>query len=202
MANLGQFLKGVGSSVWNELRSIFSAIGSFVSKSVVDVSGILADLQRIHDDWIELRANLQLEVQKLKSFQFDVKFKSRVIHVPTAIDQIRDLIDEIFHQLIDKVDEVLDPLKDLKGEIQELTRKQTASEEQVTALAKVEGGIGFVQIAIRDTAAAMDSVKDLSELFLDITNRIETGSDLFLQQGNPRIRLKKTISARDGKLHG
>jgi len=199
--NVGQFIKQFGQNLWAEIQTVYSAIASFVTKSVVDVSAVLSDLQGIHDDWEELKANLQLEVDKLKNFQFDVRWKTRVINVPIAIDQIRDLIDEIFHQLIAKVDEVLAPIKDLSGEIQELARKQSTSEEQVTALAKVEGGIGFVQIAIHDTRQAMDSVKDLSELFLDITNRIETGSDLFLQQGNPRVRLKGTISAREGKLH-
>ena len=199
--SIGGFIKQFGQNLWAEVQTVYSAIANFVSKSVVDVSGVLSDLQGIHDDWEELRANLQTEVDKLKNFQFDVRWKTRVINVPIAIDQIRNLIDEIFHQLIAKVDEVIAPLKDLSGEIQELARKQSASEDQVTALAKIEGGIGFVQVAIHDTRQAMDSVKDLSELFLDITNRIETGSDLFLQQGNPRVRLKGTITAREGKLH-
>jgi len=199
---VGQFIKQFGQNLWAEIQTVYSAIANFATKSVVDVSGVLSDLQGIHDDWQELKLNLQTEVEKLKSFQFDVRWKTRVIHVPTAVDQIKNLIDEIFHQLIDKLDEVLAPLKDLTGEIQELTRKQSASEDQVTTLAKIEGGIAFVQTAVHNTREAMDSVKDLSELFLDITNRIETGSDLFLQQGNPRIRLKGKISARVGKLHG
>jgi hypothetical protein len=198
---VGQFIKQFGQNLWAELQTVLSTVGSFAQTAIVDVSGVLSDLQGIHDDWEELKANLQVEVQKLKTFEFDVRWKTRVINVPIAVDQIRNLIDEIFHQLIDKLDEVLAPLKDLAGKIQELTRQQSTSEDQVTALAKVEGGIGFVQIAIRDTRQAMDSVKDLSELFLDITNRIESGSDLFLQQGNPRVRLKGTISAREGKLH-
>jgi hypothetical protein len=148
-----------------------------------------------------MKANLQVEIEKLKNFQFDVRWRTRVINVPIAIDQVRNLIDEIFHGLIDKLDQVVAPLQDLSGKIQELTRKQSATEDQITALAKIEGGIAFVQTAIHDTRQAMDSVKDLSELFLDITNRIESGSDLFLQQGNPRVRLKGTISARVGKLH-
>jgi len=199
---LGQFIKDFGSALWDEVKAVYSAIASFVSKSVVDIGGILADLQAIHDDWEELKLNLQREIDQLKSFKFDVKWKTRVISVPAAIDQVRDLIDEIFHQLRDKVDEVMAPLKDLSAEISELARKQSASEEQVTALAKVQGGIGFVQHAIKETRTSMDAAKEISELFLDITNRIESGSDLFLQQGNPRRRLKKTISAREGKLHG
>lgn len=197
---VGQFVKQFGQNLWAELQTVLSTVVNFASTSVADVSGVLSDLQGIADDWNELKLNLQVEVEKLKTFQFDVRWKTRVINVPIAIDQIRDLIDEIFHQLIDKVDSVLGPLKDLSAEIQELARQQTQSEDQVTALAKVQGAIGFVQTAVRNTRGAMDAVKDLSELFLDITNRIETGSDLFLQQGNPRIRLKKTISARDGKL--
>lgn len=196
-----QFLKQFGQNIWAELQTVFSTIGSFVSKSVVDISQVLNDLQGIHDDWEELKGNLQTEVEKLKNFEFDVGWKTRVINVPIAINQIRDLIDEIFHQLTDKLDQVMTPLKDLSGQLSELTRKQSPSEEQVTALAKVEVGIGFVQEAIKATREAMDGVKDLSELFLDITNRIETGSDLFLQQGNPRIRIKGTISAREGKIN-
>lgn len=199
--NVGQFIKQFGQNLWAELQTVYRAIANFATKSVVDVSGVLSDLQGIHDDWQELKANLQLEIEKLKTFQFDVRWKTRVINVPIAVDQIRNLIDEIFHDLIDKLDEVLAPLKDLAGEIQELTRKQSATEDQVTTLSKIEGGIAFVQIAVHNTRQAMDSVKDLSELFLDITHRIESGSDLFLQQGNPRVRLKGKISARVGKLH-
>jgi hypothetical protein len=199
--SVGQFIKQFGQNLWAELQTVYSAVANFATKSVVDVSGVLSDLQGIHDDWIEMKANLQVEIEKLKNFQFDVRWRTRVINVPIAIDQVRNLIDEIFHGLIDKLDQVVAPLQDLSGKIQELTRKQSATEDQVTALAKIEGGIAFVQTAIHDTRQAMDSVKDLSELFLDITNRIESGSDLFLQQGNPRVRLKGTISARVGKLH-
>jgi hypothetical protein len=198
---VGQFIKQFGQNLWAEVQTVYNAIANFATRSVVDVSGVLSDLQGIHDDWQELKLNLQTEVDKLKSFQFDVRWKTRVIHVPTAVDQIKNLVDEIFHQLIDKLDEVLAPLKDLTGQIEELTRKQSTTEDQVTTLAKIEGGIAFVQAAVHNTRQAMDSVKDLSELFLDITNRIETGSDLFLQQGNPRVRLKGKISAREGKLH-
>jgi len=198
---LGQLIKDFGKNLWAELQAVFSAIGNFFSRAVVDVSGVLSDLQAMHDDWQELKANLQTEVEKLKTFEFDVRWKSRVINVPIAIDQIRDLIDEIFHQLIDKLDSIFEPLKDLAGEIQELGRQQTQTEDQVTLLAKIQGGIGFVQIAIHNVREAFDAAKDVTELFLDITNRIEHGSDLFLQQGNPRVRLKKTISARSGKLH-
>lgn len=198
---VGQFLKQFGQNLWAELQTVLSAVGSFFTKSVVDISGVLNDLQAMHDAWQELKANLVEEVEKLKTFKFDVRWKTRVINVPIAIEQIQNLIDEIFKQLIQKLDDVFEPLKDLSGQIQELTRTQTASEDQVTLLAKVQGGIGFVQIAIHNTRESFDAAKDISELFLDITNRIESGSDLFLQQGNPRIRLKGTISAREGKLH-
>jgi len=198
---LGQFIKQFGQNLWAELQTVLNAVGSFFSKSVVDITGVLNDLQAMHDDWQELKANLQEEVEKLKTFKFDVRWKTRVINVPIAIEQIQNLIDEIFKQLVQKLDDVFEPLKDLAGQVQELTRTQSASEDQVTMLAKVQGGIGFVQIAIHNTRESFDAAKDISELFLDITNRIETGSDLFLQQGNPRVRLKKTISARSGKLH-
>jgi hypothetical protein len=199
--NVGRFIKQFGQNLWAELQTVLNAVGSFFSKSVVDITGVLNDLQAMHDDWQELKANLQEEVEKLKTFKFDVRWKTRVINVPIAIEQIQNLIDEIFKQLIQKLDDVFEPLKDLAGQVQELTRTQSASEDQVTMLAKVQGGIGFVQIAIHNTRESFDAAKDLSELFLDITNRIESGSDLFLQQGNPRVRLKKTISARTGKLH-
>jgi len=198
---LGQFIKQFGQNLWAELQTVLNAVGSFFSKSVVDITGVLNDLQAMHDDWQELKANLQEEVEKLKTFKFDVRWKTRVINVPIAIEQIQNLIDEIFKQLVQKLDDVFEPLKDLAGQVQELTRTQSASEDQVTMLAKVQGGIGFVQIAIHNTRESFDAAKDISELFLDITNRIESGSDLFLQQGNPRVRLKKTISARSGKLH-
>jgi hypothetical protein len=47
----------------------------------------------------------------------------------------------------------------------------------------------------------MDAAKDLTELANTITDQLNGLDVLFLQQGNPRARIKGTITARIGKLH-
>lgn len=155
---------------------------------------------KIGEDWQEMKANIEEEVQKLKDFEFDVHWKTRVINVPVAITQIRDLLDEIFNQVKEKLEDVFQPLAAIKDSIKEY-RDQLEEEGHTDALAVASTTEILVTQAIENVRESMDAAKDVTELFIDITQRIQSGSDLFLQQGNPRERVTEKTSRRVGKLH-
>lgn len=200
MASLGQSIKSFGSNLIDTIRTILSAIGSFIS-SFFDVWNVsIDDVQGIIDDVKAIKSNVELEISKLKSFQFDAKFKTRVITVPVAIDQLRDLTELIVHDTTDKLSSVVDPLRELV-----LVWKQSSGDvgdpNNPNGLAKAATFLREVETTLKLVRQALDSVKDVSALFVTITDRIKNFDDLFLQQGNSRMRLTEKSTIRLGALH-
>ena len=187
----------------------FDKIGLVAQNAANAATGIdddLADLRAIIDDWIEIQKNFKTEVQKLKDFKFNPHWKTRVINVPIAIEQVKDLIDEIFHQVIDRVKDIIQPIEDSvnAAQIVQSTRPVAGVGEPTgfaRTLNKAETLAGYIRFGFQESRKAFDAAKELTELFLDITHRIEKLEDVFLQQGNPRKRVTGTSSERVGKLH-
>jgi hypothetical protein len=166
----------------------------------------IADLEAIIADWTEMKENITEEIQKLKDFEFDVRWKTRVINVPIAIEQIKDLIDEIFHQLRDRIQTTVQSFEDVVESIK-ILRKQppVVGAGEPTGFArtinKAETAAGYIRFGFQETRAAFDAAKDVTELFVDITERVRTAEDVFLSQKNKRQRVKAEATRRVGKLH-
>jgi hypothetical protein len=197
---LGQFIKDFGSNLWNELKSVLSAIGSFLSSffSVWDVS--IDDFQAIRADFDEIKANVQAEVKKLQTLH-KPEWKTRVIHVPTAFQAIHDIVELIRDDLFTRAQDVIDPIHDLVLLYQSEKASLQSSMDKPSGLVRASSFLHSVETAITQVRSAMDAAKDVSELANDITDKLDGLDLLFLQQGNPRIRIKGTIIAREGKLH-
>lgn len=187
----------------------FNSIGNLAAgaaDAATHIEDDSAQIQAIVDDWIEMRENITEEVQKLKNFEFNPAWKTRVINVPIAIEQLRDLLDEIFHQVKDKFESIFEGFRDTATAISALkTSGSVRGAGEPTGLGRVvneaENISGYVNFAFRATREAFDAAKDVTELFLDITTRIEKLEDVFLQQKNPRKRVTGSVVERVGKLH-
>jgi hypothetical protein len=188
--------------------SFLSRVGSFLGGirdfflSFVNVWQVSTDdIEKILTDYQELRANLQVELKKLKHFSFDPKWKSRVINAPIAIDAMRDLAETVSQTLVDKVRAVIEPLHELVL----VFKSEQASLQGPDSPSKIARAVSFlhsVETALQQTAQAFDAAKDLSEMFLSLTDTIEHLDTLFLQQGNSRKTLTEKSFVRIGKLHG
>jgi hypothetical protein len=200
--HIGQFIKDFGSALWDELKTVLSAIGSFLS-SFFDVWSVSTDdLSQIHTDFTELEQNVQAEITKIKNFSFEPKWKTRVINVPKAIEAVHDIVELIRDDLFTSLKDVVDPIHELVLIYQTEKAELQSSMDKPNGLARAASFLHAVETAIHQVRTAMDAAKDVTELGLQITDKLNGLDLLFLQQGNPRVRLKGTISARAGKLHG
>jgi len=201
MAGVGQILKDFGKNLWDELKSVLSAIGSFLS-SFFDVWTVSTDdLSQIHTDFTELQKNVQAEVAKIKTFSLQPKFKTRVINVPKAVEAVHDIVELIRDNLFGALKDVVDPIHELVLIYQTEKAELEGSVDKPNGLARATSFLHSVETAIHQVRVAMDAAKDVTELANDITDKLNGLDLIFLQQGNPRVRIKGTISARQGKLH-
>ena len=201
----------LGQRLSSSFGQFFSKIGGIVTVAANAATGadeLIAKIQAIVQDWEDMKQNLKDEVEKLKNFEFDPKWKTRVINVPIAIDQIRELLDEVFNQTRDKIEDIIQPLKavhDFELLKESATATAGAQGDQPSKLAKALETAGeivsFVQKALSDVQSSFDSAKDLTALFEDITDKIKNAESLFLQQGNSRQRKSEKAFVRVGKLH-
>jgi len=200
--SIGSVLKDFGKNLLAELKTVFSVIATFVSSFFTTFDNIEGDILGIRDDFVTIKSNIELEISKLKNFQFDVKWKTRVINVPIAIEQIKDLIDEIFHQVIDKLKAIEAPVETMIISLRTIkTSTGPAPGEQPSALTKVAASVSAIENGISHVRTALDAARDVTALFIDITQRIQGLDDFFLQQGNTRKRVTEKASVRIGKLH-
>jgi len=197
---LGNFIKNFGSAVWDELKFVLSAVGSFLSFFTNMWTVSTDDLEAIHSDFLEIKANVQAEIDKLKKLH-KPEWKNRVIWVPGAMEAIHDMVDLIREDLFTRAEAVITPIHDLALVYRAEKASLESSLEKPSGLARASSFLNSVETALHQVRTAMDAAKDVTELVTEITDKLNGLDLIFLQQGNPRIRLKKTISARDGKLH-
>jgi hypothetical protein len=197
---LGQFIKDFGSNLWSELQSVLSAIGSFLSSffSVWDVS--IDDFDAIRADFEEIKANVQAEIMKLQKLH-KPEWKTRVINVPRAMEAVHDMIELIRDDLFTRAEDCITPLHDLVLIWKSEKASIESSMDKPNAMVRASSFLHSVETAIHQVRSAMDAAKDVTELATEITDKLNGLDLIFLQQGNPRVRLKGTISARAGKLH-
>jgi len=198
--SVGDFIKEFGKNLWSELQTVLSSIGSFLSSffNVWDVS--VDDFEAIAADFNTIKTNVQTEIDKLKKLH-NPKWKTRVINVPRAMEAVHDLIETVRDDLFGRAEDCITPLHDLILVWKSEKAAIESSLDKPNAMVRASSFLHSVETAIHQVRTAMDAAKDVTELANDITDKLNGLDLIFLQQGNPRVRLKKTISARAGKLH-
>ena len=198
--SVGRFIKQFGHNLWAELQTVLGAIGSFLSSffNVWDVS--VDDFEAIAADFTEIKANVQSEIAKLQKLH-NPAWKTRVINVPKAMEAVHDLIETVRDDLFGRAEDCITPLHDLVLVWKSEKAAIESSLDKPNAMVRASSFLHSVETAIHQVRSAMDAAKDVTELANEITDKLNGLDLIFLQQGNPRVRLKKTISARVGKLH-
>jgi hypothetical protein len=129
------------------------------------------------------------------------EWKTRVINVPRAMEAVHDMIELIRDDLFTRAEDCITPLHDLVLIWKSEKASIESSMDKPNAMVRASSFLHSVETAIHQVRSAMDAAKDVTELATEITDKLNGLDLIFLQQGNPRVRLKGTISARAGKLH-
>lgn len=131
--------------------------------------------------------NLVQAVKDLKHFEFDPKWKTRVINVPRAIEGIQDIFDIVVHGFRDKFSEIHQSILTLKVALEGANIGHFTSPEPQARLTKIVDWFGALYIALQAFEKAYHDATDIVSMVDDVKRRIETLDDLFLPQGNPKI---------------
>ena len=197
------------ASFFSRLKSSFSLEG--IKKIVGDVVTVIADFKNtftkitgVVDSVTHLFQSVKDEIAAFKNFKQDLRFKSRVVNLESAIQKTRDLILGIPASWR----AVLDLISQIKSTIQ----KDIVAEEGAAILAVETAGLSEVVVGltiIYQVASTVEHViADFQTIVDEITRfrkEIEKLDTIFLSQSNKRKRLKlengKTIRVRIGELH-
>ena len=185
------------------IAGIFHAIFQFFRDyfNVIDI--VENRVQTIITKGEALVLNARKEFQAFNDFKFDPRWNQRVILVPKAIQKTRDFLVGDGSAAVDLIKHFERLINDLKG----LWKTRTVGVGG-GGLTGVEKGTGIVM----DTVRTVDHTFTFVEQFVDnlqsvvddvraIRTEIEKLDTIFLQQGNPRVRVTKTISQRDRQLN-
>ena len=195
------FLSSIkGAFSLEKIKTIIADLGK-VAKNVTTVfskaKDIFHNVQQLFD-------TAKGEIEGWKNFKQDIRLKSRVVNLESAIQKTRDLIQGVpdsWHAILDLIGQVKSAFaKDVAGEeVAALLAVETAGlSEIVEVLTVIYQVLSFVESIISDFQTVLDELKRLRL-------EIEKLDTIFLSQSNKRKSLKledgKTIRVRVGKLH-
>lgn len=165
------------------LQLIFNADNLTAEK----ISSIAKDIKR-------LGASLEVEANRVKNFKVNVHWKSRVINVPIAVQNIKDLIHDLSVGLKQKVQSIEQPFITFAHDLKLIGEE--VPDPNITrfthALDQVQTFVTQLNILVGEVANALQSSLSLTALFDRVINDLEHLEDLFLKQSSKRE--KKTIT--------
>jgi hypothetical protein len=164
-------LKDIWHGIWNFFKNLFSA----VDKQIIGVAEFV--------DKIEAALlNAQQQLKDFQTFDFDPKFKTRVISVPRAVNSFQDLWLTITQDLLAKFRELENNVKFIKDRLTGNVPRE-GTEAEVPAAVNLLSEIQTFLTVFGDT---FTKLVDLTGTIDDIKKRIETLDDLFLPQGSTK----------------
>lgn len=162
-----------------------------ITNFVLSTGRIFESIETLVTDTDVFYQNVRLELRHIQQFQFDPKWKNRVINVPKAVNATRDMI-------VDLIDEV-------RGAFESLVSNLKAIRSEFGTAIPGERGGGVIHLLdrlnkIRQIIVEIDEGIKALDTFLDalrtVREQIEGLDSLFLQQGN----LRRYIHAVDGEV--
>jgi len=173
----------------NLLKSIgglLAGVWSYLFNSFTHYNTIVDSVKSIEGSFKTIKSNFEEEVQNVKDFKFDPKWKTRVINVPKAIEAIQDLKVALFDDMKGRLQTIADPFHAfaLLFKSESITAGDPAL--AVSSLAKADAKLGEVVTLLTEIDSALVEISDFQDLFDRLLNDLQTLDDLFLQQKNPR----------------
>jgi hypothetical protein len=173
----------------------------------------VASIENILTEIKALAFNLQLEMDRIRRFKIDVKWKTRVISVPRAVTATKLLFRNLTTGLKDKIDDIAKPFEDFaaiaraelatSGFIDPIGGQQES--KIVSAFTKLEDFITSLNNLVGDVSKALQQAANFVDLFDQLLQEVEHLETFFLQQGNPRKRSHDLsvirVGRKDGSMH-
>jgi len=170
---IGDLLKQLGSLIYNGVQ--------YADEHSTDFE---QSLERIINDITEFSSDFKA----LQKFDFDPKWKTRVISLPSAIDAIQDLFFTIRDELVDNYNQLLQAVITLKG-VFAAKRPSLGSLDPSGGsgnLTKIIDTLGNMSVAMNQLANAFDAITDVATLAELVKEKIESLDPLFLPQTKGR----------------
>jgi hypothetical protein len=175
-----------------------------LAKVAQNIITVFTKAKDIFKNVLHLFDSVKGEINGWKNFKQDIRFRSRVINLESAIQKTRDLIEGIpqsWHAVLDVISEIKSALaKDVAGEeVAALLAVETAGlSEVVEVLTILYQVLSFVEGIISDFQTIVDEV-------MRVRLEVEKLDTIFLSQSNKRKYLKlangKSVRIRVGHLH-
>jgi hypothetical protein len=201
------------------LAAIKRALGPF-GKLFDLLSKFWSRITKLWTNLNKLVVSITTEVSEWKRFKEDIRYRTRVISIPAAVEKTRDFID----QIVAARDAIFDLWNILKSKFEGTTNPTEEAEEAIKDIEQsglhdiltkfprllkgAEKVLGFVAIVADALESILDAIDDLQrivDVLKSIREEVETGSTVFLSQNNRRKTLKLadggSIKVRLGNLH-
>lgn len=191
------------------LKEILDAAKRFFHSLFQSEADIIDNCTGIVTDYQLIKENLKRDVDALRHFKVDPAWKTRVINVPIAIEQIGKIGGKLQDFWNEQLQEITEPIHELslilkqEGPTTSGTRGVLDPAGTPSGLARAAVKVDEIATMVAQIRRAMDTLVNLTgPLFEELTKSIEALEPLFLQQRNPRARVTKPTVIRKGHLHG
>jgi hypothetical protein len=204
------------SGVLDKIKSLLGPFGQLWDKLTLTYT----HMTNIFSSGEKLTQSVISEVNAWRNFKQDIRFKSRVVQIESAVEKTRALIEGIpaaWRSIVDLFKQFKEQLGGEGNPIEEADAATADIEAggiktlltKFPALAKgLEKVLGFLAIAVQALEAITNAIDDLQSIVDEITRlrlEIEKLDTIFLSQSNKRKTLKladgSSIRVRIGKLH-
>jgi CHAD domain-containing protein len=161
----------------NFFKGLWSGITSLFSAADTTFVGVFEFI-----DKIETAVNTsKTTLEELKKFDFDPKFKTRVVSIPRAIEAFQQLWDEITKDLLEKFHQLANQFQYWRGKFESPTPTEGAE-----AAAPITAKLQDLHTMLQQIGDSLQTIIDIENIVTDVKTRIETLDDLFLPQNKPR----------------
>ncbi len=173
--------------------NLFSTASNFVEAE----TGVYEVFASMEADVLNAKAAIQSEIEFWRNIRRDgppnSHWKTKVISVPRAIDQIKELVDELLHGIHDRVESIHGSLSELANVVHPPGRphEQEGAEAQAGALANMQAWLTTVKLSMVRLQDTVHQASDLIQFLHDLRARITGLDDIFLPQGST----KKVVDA-------
>ncbi len=179
--------------MFNWLRSLGHAISNLFTSAVDFETGIYTAFFSMEDDTKAFIAQLS----GFKHFEFDPKWKTRVINVPRAYAGINELFDILMHGLLDKFKALGESVTTLVNVIKSDSGRPVP-DDGGPGVAAVQEKMATIKLAVTDLQTAFHLALDIEQTLLDLKQRAESLDDLFLPAGRTKTAVTVHYRKRTG----
>jgi gas vesicle protein len=185
LINIFKGLAGNLMTLWNLIGHAYEYIKNFWNH-------LLTLIDRIKT----LVTDIETEIQAIKDFEFDPRWRTRVISVPVAYQQLHRLAVDIPSEITTAVKDIIEQIRtkveagtgetgdfdveDLEADLKLLPEKLAKAGE------KILGFVTLITDAVLSISALVDDLQTLVTDFSEIRQDIENLDAIFLPTGRPR----------------